>query len=201
MAKFSAPAGAARLRRTRASQRHRPIAADQQRVDVELGDLRHVDQQLRHPDQHPVQRRLIGRRRVAMRAQRRADAPLRCTSARASGTFSGGSASAARPPPRSAAALAEQDHRAEQRRRCGADDQLVGMRRADHRLHAEAVDARLGQRALQTGEHAPRRVAHLHGAAQVQAHAADVGACARCRARRSSAPPGSPAFSAALAAA
>ena len=72
------------------------------------------------------------------------------------------------------AAMTEQQHRAKHGIDARADDQLLRVRPACHRLHREAGDARGGLRAAHAGEHLACRAAEFIGMAKVEGHAAQL---------------------------
>ena len=159
-------------------QRDHPLGVGQQRVDVQLGHLRQVDGEVREPDQHVLDRRPCpppARRdsRASSRATR-----VRSIMSRASTGFSGG-----RPSARSAststadAALAEQHHRPERRRR--RSRRRSAPARPAARPSAATVKPSmrgLGRVHLRPGPAWPwRPPATSASAAQIEAHAADVG--------------------------
>jgi hypothetical protein len=173
--------------RTRASSAMAPSWLTISGLMSSSASLGHVGQQLRHGHQRGDHRVHVGRRHVAPAVQQRATR-VRSISARASGTFSGGSATArsattstAVPPwpnrmtgPNTGSTLAPTISSCA----CFAPH---------HRLHGEAFDARLGGRP-DAGQHGLRGGAHVASPFQVQRHAADVG-LVRDLPRGSSAPP------------
>ena len=73
------------------------------------------------------------------------------------------------------AAVAEQDHRAELGIVRCADDQLVRVRPADHRLHHKAVDPGLGRCLGDARAHRLDRRADLDSVRKIEGDAADIG--------------------------
>ena len=156
-------------------QCHRALGVEQQRVDVQLGDFRHIGQQLRHRHQHRMQSRLVSGGRVA-KARQQPGHP----GALHQGPRQIGVERRQRHRPvghhlNRCAALAKQDHRAKNAVDAGADDQLMRMAALHHGLHREAVDARRRVGLADARQHGQRSVLHLGGAGQVEHHAAAVG--------------------------
>ena len=127
-------------------ERDHALGVGQQRIDVELGDLAHVGDELRQPHQGVAHGAARGRRPVAIAAQQAVDA-------RAAQRILGQHRVERRQGERLVvdhlgrhAAMADQQDRPEHRILGRAQDQLDGMRPLDHRLHHEAVDARAGRR-------------------------------------------------------
>ena len=156
-------------------QRDRAPVVDKQRVDIELGDLGYVGEQLRHCDQHGIERVAVGRRHVAVtvdqlrHARARHQGPCqRCVQRRQGHGAIGQHLDCG-------AAGTEQDDRTEGGVDTGADDQFARARRLDHRLYREAVDPRIGPRAAHAREHRSCSVAHGLVRIEVERHAADVG--------------------------
>jgi hypothetical protein len=72
------------------------------------------------------------------------------------------------------AAMPEQHQGAELLVGGDPDDQLVSARPADHRLHAEALRARLGRHPRDPLEHRRRRLLDVGGAEQIEGDATDA---------------------------
>ena len=153
----------------------RTLVVDDQRVDVELGDLRHIGQQLRYRHQHAVQGVEVHRRCIAPAVQQPGHPSALDQRA--------GQREVERRQRHRAvgqqfdrrAALAEQDHRPEHPVDRCADDQLLRVRAVHHGLHREALDTRSRQRLADPRQHRLGRQLHRLRAVEVEHHTADVG--------------------------
>ena len=138
-------------------ERDHAVGVDQQRIDVELGDLAHVGDQLRQADHRLANRAARRRRAVAIAAQQAIDA-------RAAQRILGQHRIERRQRQRLVvdhlgrdAAMADHQDRPEHRVLGRAQDQLDGVRPLDHRLHDEAVDAGAGRGGADLVVHQRRR--------------------------------------------
>ena len=146
-----------------------------QRVDVQLGHLGHVGQQLRHGHQRGHHALHVGRRHVAVALQQARHAGALDQRVRQRRIQRRQRHGAVLHHLHRRAALAEQDDGAEGGVDAGADDQLLRLRFLHHALHGEALQPRLGKLLAHARQHQLDGGAHLVLALQVQHHAAHVG--------------------------
>ena len=156
-------------------ERDGAFVVDDQRVDVQLGHLGHVGQQLRHGHQRGDDGIDVGRRHVAVAVQQPGDARALDQRARQRGVERRQRHGAVGHHLDRRAALSEKDHGAKGRVDAGADDQLLRLLHLHHLLHGEAFDARVGLAFAHAHQHGLRGGAHVAFVVQVQHHAADVG--------------------------
>ena len=156
-------------------EREHAVGIGPERVDVELGEFRQIDEHLRDRDQHIGDRIERHRQPVAVAREQLRDARARDHLAREHAVHRRQRDRAVGEHLDRRAAVPEQQHRAEQRVDARADDQLVRLRPHGHRLHREAGEAGLGLRLADAREHRLDLGTQHRVVGEVQAHTAHVG--------------------------
>ena len=155
-------------------QRHCPFKVDDQRVDVQLGNLGDFCQQLRHRDQHAIQSCFVHRGRVPKAGQQLGHPRARHQRFGQRHIQGRQRDGAVGHHLHRRTALAKQDDRAKHAVNRAAHNQFLRLLSFHHALHREPLNPRLGPLAQHPRQHGRRGSAYIGLVLQVQSHTTHV---------------------------